>query len=468
MNLLTSLRRETITLLRNLLCGAQLLLLRRRAFERLSVGHDQIFALLLFYAATQIVASYFTTDTPRFDLWGFGVFSAELALTLLLGHVIAKGTGDNFRLPLFVTASYAIAPFVYLIVEIALPRLTPSYSLLIQASTTTWLIAVTFTLSCLMLDGKRLKAIGLTLLWITLTLPLAAEMQSGFWYSESDYELKADSHDTIDAEQLFYDQPALLGQNIATIQPGIDGTTDLFFVGFGAYGGQDVFMKEVNHIQQFSDSHLGTQQRSLLLVNNETTLDTLPLASATNLAITLEQLGERMNRDEDVLLLYLTSHGDKDHTLSVEMWPLPLNDITPETLKQQLDAAGIRWRIILVSACYSGGFVEPLKDERTLVMTAAAPDKTSFGCASENEYTYFGEALFKDQPEEPLHFIPHFEAAIKAIEEREKSEGLEPSEPQLFVGEMMRGKLAQLENEIGNYGAERFKLSTDHLQAANN
>jgi len=138
------------------------------------------------------------------------------------------------------------------------------------------------------------------------------------------------------------------------------------------------------------------------------------------------------------------------------MWPLSLNDLRPEHIREYLDNAGIRWRIILVSACYSGGFIEPLMDDYTLVLTAAASDRTSFGCSNENEFTYFGEALFKETPDAPYQFLTSFNRAIAEIRARELSEGLPPSNPQLFVGERMREKLDDIERQLARYSVERF------------
>ena len=147
-------------------------------------------------------------------------------------------------------------------------------------------------------------------------------------------------------------------------------------------------------------------------------------------------------------MLYLTSHGGRDHKLSVEFPPLQLDALTPEMLKEMLDGAGIKWRIIVVSACYSGGFIEPLKDDYTLIMTASAADRTSFGCGTESDATYFGDALFQHALRFEDSLVKAFEQAKSRIEERERSEKLEPSEPQIFVGEEMAAKLPKLEAEL--------------------
>ena len=59
-----------------------------------------------------------------------------------------------------------------------------------------------------------------------------------------------------------------------------------------------------------------------------------------------------------------------------------------------LNASGARYRVIIISACYSGVFARALADPRTLVITAAAPDRPSFGCEDGATWTYFGDAFF--------------------------------------------------------------------------
>jgi hypothetical protein len=145
-----------------------------------------------------------------------------------------------------------------------------------------------------------------------------------------------------------------------------------------------------------------------------------------------------------VLFLFLTSHGSEDHRLAMEFWPLQLADIDPGMLKQMLDASGIRWRVIVISACYSGGFIEPLKDSRTLIMTAADPEHSSFGCGADSDLTYFGKAYFDEALRETRSLTAAFELARKSIAAREGAQGYEPSNPQMFLGEEMAAKLRQM------------------------
>ncbi|MGO9374056.1 MAG: C13 family peptidase [Syntrophobacteraceae bacterium] len=215
-------------------------------------------------------------------------------------------------------------------------------------------------------------------------------------------------------------------------------------------------MKEIKYIRDLFDKRFNTKGRSIALINNVDTMSSLPLASKNNLNHVIQHIGKVMNPEEDILFLYLTSHGSKEKGLSVEFTPLQLNMIDPKSLKAILNNSGIKYRVLVISACYSGIFTEPLKDEYTLIMTASAPDKQSFGCSNEGDFTYLGKALFEEQLSHSFSLLDAFGKAIESINKREKIEGLEPSQPQLFVGEeigkkleLLSQKLAVIESEHG-------------------
>ena len=134
-------------------------------------------------------------------------------------------------------------------------------------------------------------------------------------------------------------------------------------------------------------------------------------------------------------MLFVTSHGYEDSSLAVEFEALGLNDIYAEDIRASLAAAAIRYRIIIISACYSGGFIEPLKSPDSIVITASARDRSSFGCGAEQDWTYFGEAYFAEALMHTTNFVTAFEEAAVAIKAREQRESKPASEPQIWVGE---------------------------------
>jgi len=91
-------------------------------------------------------------------------------------------------------------------------------------------------------------------------------------------------------------------------------------------------------------------------------------------------------------------------------------------LRNLLRESRIRWKVVLISACYSGGFVDALKDEHTLVITAARHDRASFGCADENDFTYFGRAFFKESLPRARSFEDAFGMATTLVREWENKD----------------------------------------------
>jgi Peptidase C13 family len=144
-----------------------------------------------------------------------------------------------------------------------------------------------------------------------------------------------------------------------------------------------------------------------------------------------------------VLMLFLTSHGSEDG-LEVENGSLPLAQIAPSDLREALDASGIRWRVVVISACYAGVFVDDLKSDSTVIVTAADADHSSFGCDDDRELTWFGEAFLKDSLPGSTSLEEAFHKAAGLIARREDAEHQIHSNPQLYVGPLMQKKLAEL------------------------
>jgi hypothetical protein len=207
-------------------------------------------------------------------------------------------------------------------------------------------------------------------------------------------------------------------------------------------------MKEVKLIADLFRARFDAEGRTLALINNPQTVDEHPIASLTSLTAALRHFGHVMNVEEDVLVLYVSSHGSDKHQLSVEFWPLRLENIDPPALKRALDESGIRWKVVVISACYSGGFIEPLRDERSLIITASSASRRSFGCGNQSDSTYLAKALFDQELRRAHSFEAAFNAARSSIAERERAQGFEPSEPQIFVGAAMREKLKQVERRL--------------------
>ena len=278
-------------------------------------------------------------------------------------------------------------------------------------------------------------------------VPLAIWAYQPWWEVATPLVAKRDSRYVSPAsEQAIVAQSDLLSDALDDIDDERPDTTDLYFVGFAPYSGEDVFRKDMEVARDLMDDRFDTDGRSIVLINSPYTVLDQPLATVSNLRQTLDEIGSAIDPDDDVVMLYLESHGTRDHKLVVDFPPLELDQLTPEVLRGMLDDAGIKWRIIVVSSCYSGGFIDALKDEHTLIITASAANRTSFGCGNESAATYFGDAFFQHALRFEDSFLKAFEQAKKLIADRERAEKRkDASDPQMYVGAAMADKLPQLE-----------------------
>ncbi len=249
-------------------------------------------------------------------------------------------------------------------------------------------------------------------------------------------------------EARLYSHAELLQKHLDAIQPERPDRIDLYALSVAGDASQDVFLREVRKVTGIIETQFDAKGRTLQLINSRHTHDTIPIASVTSVRDSVRAIAERMNKDEDILFLFLTSHGSPDHKFYLNNWPVRFQDFTPKALRDMLDQSGIKHRVLVVSACYSGGFVDALKDDNTLILTAAAINRTSFGCSNEAEWTYFGKAYFEDNLSKTHSFIGAFDAAKPEIEKRELAENHDPSQPQIHIGANIRKKLEAFERQF--------------------
>lgn len=110
-------------------------------------------------------------------------------------------------------------------------------------------------------------------------------------------------------------------------------------------------------------------------------------ASAANVRDGLSRVGG------DACLVYVTSHGDQrgfylraDRRL-----------FTPSTFEQALsEGCGGEPTVVVVSACHSGTFITPaMRKPNRIILTAAATERTSFGCGADDDYTYYDQCFLQ-------------------------------------------------------------------------
>jgi len=257
----------------------------------------------------------------------------------------------------------------------------------------------------------------------------------------------------------------LLAAEMAALQPQRPGTVDLYAIGFAGDSTEDVFRNEVAYLDALASNRFDARG-VVTLVNHFDSLTSTPrpLATLENLRLALAGIGEAMDPDEDLFLLYLTMHGTEHHELVVTFPPLLEEWITPPQLRAALDDAGIRNRVVVISACFSGGFIPDLRDARTLLITAARADRASFGCGSESAATWFGRAWLVDGLNRGTSFIGAYDIATAEISAWEREDGEVPSLPQIDVGDDIRATLQGWQAQLDPGPAVPYPH--DHLSPA--
>ena len=215
------------------------------------------------------------------------------------------------------------------------------------------------------------------------------------------------------------------------------GLSDAYIVSFGLFGPESVFESEARGAARVLQAWFGATVEPVVRFNSKRRA----FATARTVAASLRAAGAAMDRDKEVLVVVLSSHGSPDGLAIVA--GRREDTLTPAELRQMLDASGAKYRVVIISACYSGVFVPALADRRTLVITAAAADRPSFGCEDGATWTYFGDAFFN----RALRTAPSLEAAFdqarRLVTAREKREGFEPSNPQIAGGSELLALLAR-------------------------
>lgn len=252
------------------------------------------------------------------------------------------------------------------------------------------------------------------------------------------------------SQESFEKQQLAWQKAVEALAPQRPAVRDVYGLVFAPYANEDVFLRESTMVADLLARRFDAQGRVLHLANHASTAETLPWATPLNLQRAVEAIAARMDRERDVLVVYLTSHGARNFRLSAAHWPLQVEGLAPADLRRALDVAGIRHRVIAISACYSGGWIAPLASDTSLVMTAADPEHTSYGCGRLSELTFFGRAVFHEQLRSTRSFERAFAAAVPVIRQREQEAGKGDgfSNPQISVGAQIRPALEEVEKRL--------------------
>lgn len=435
--------------------GLRASILKRPAWQGAGVRPADLIALMVVTSAIDLAmarleirgAAEFSLKVWLYPWWSFAAFA-------LAAWAMLPRRPGALAACLALTTVAATVPFA----AFGALRIAQAYGLFNGVDPGVWawfgwgiyLAAIAWYLAIVL---RVAQAFGTTMRSLLALLVFTAAIQALATWQSVNSPWRAKPDDTEDSrapfvlsQEVFETQQQVWSRSVEALEPQRAGVQDVYGLVFAPYAQEDVFLRESTMVARLLESRFDARGRVLHLANHASTAQELPWATPLNLQRAIDALGRTMDRDNDLLVIYMTSHGASNHKLAASHWPLEVEWSTPEMLRGALDKAGIRHRVVAISACYSGGWIEPLASPDTLVMTAADATHTSYGCGSRSELTFFGRAVFDEQLRNTHSFEEAFAKAVPVIRQREDEAGKNDgfSNPQIEVGDSIKSYLKQL------------------------
>ena len=152
---------------------------------------------------------------------------------------------------------------------------------------------------------------------------------------------------------------ALLVAFVLTVAPSVspghavEDARKVIVVSFGLFGDQGVFRSEAAGAAQVVESRFGRGP-----INVQYNSKKGGGATIQALAMALQAADNGVDAENDVLFVILTSHGSRAG-LAVKAGRLT-QTLTPSDLAGMLARTGVRHKVVVISACYSGVFIPRL------------------------------------------------------------------------------------------------------------
>jgi len=286
------------------------------------------------------------------------------------------------------------------------------------------------------------------------TAPYSAPEHVGGWpglvsgSSESEAKASIDLGPELERDRSprwLLDEQRRMDKALAALGPQKPGVVDAYVVVVGL-DSDPIFGREAREAGKVLGRRYNAAGRTIVLAGTDGSgPSALPNGSPRNLAVALARVAELMDKKQDVLVLYTAGHGAKVG-LAYHDADDGFGIIPPARMARMFDELGIRNRLLILSACFSGIFVPTLASDTTALFTAASADRTSFGCQSDRDWTFYGDAMINNALRQP---VPLAKAGADAQALIAKWEGMNsditPSQPQVSIGSKVSAWLAPLE-----------------------
>ena len=329
---------------RNLIAGLRLALFLRVSPLSFRALPGDCAALVIFNLIAWLLGDIAREGVPgQLNLAALPVQLMQVPVLLFLAVLVA-GVYRRRDLILLITVMWISADWLFELAATAIRWLTPFADLPGVGMPLFYIVYGTMAWGLLVMLRAVWLALGLRIPRFVTASVLVALTYAGFYYLMPRAQIwvpdgpdaGAESGNSIASEQIFHLQPALFADALDNLLPQRPGISDLYFVGVAPYGKEDVFLREMLSARSILEDRFDVDGRSVTLINNAKTLDSTPIATTTNLRATLGYLGELMDPEEDVLLLFLTSHGERNHELAFSLPPLDLQQIGRASCRERV------------------------------------------------------------------------------------------------------------------------------------
>ena len=240
---------------------------------------------------------------------------------------------------------------------------------------------------------------------------------------------------------------AMVEQQLTQIPAGVEGKKEAFLLVIAGFDQPAVFSNEMKLAAKQLGKVFNAQSRTLLLSNSTQDAELISQVTPFRLQKAIDKFSQKMNGEEDLLVVYIVSHGSKDG-VALKQSGVPLVLLSPYQMQLALLEAPTPWKAVFISACYSGVFMDTLKTSKSMVMTAADATHPSFGCNFGQKYTYFGNELLNGRDfAAPVDWYSIFQDTVKNVKDRERGLHVDHSNPQFWMGPDFAAYLASFNAE---------------------
>jgi len=238
-----------------------------------------------------------------------------------------------------------------------------------------------------------------------------------------------------------------LDHALAALKPQKSGQVDAYVVVVGL-DSDPIFGREAREAGKVLSRRYNAEGHTIVLAGTDGSGPSdLPNGSPQSLAIALARVAELMDKKQDVLVLYTAGHGapvglayhDADDGFGI---------LPPARMARMFEELGIKNRLLILSACFSGIFVPAVQSDTTALFTAARPDRTSFGCQADKDWTFYGDAMINNALRQPVPLATAAENARTLVSKWEAMGNVTPSEPQVSIGSKVDTWLKPLEAKM--------------------